>query len=382
MADSQRITTKAYVVESQGAPFTLRDVILDALQPDEVLVELKYTGICHTDIVVQHGGMPIGSYPAILGHEGVGIVRQIGSQVKDKSLSEGDAVLLGFRTCRQCSPCLEGRCGACPHMTEYNFVSARRREGAKPIYSFPDGTPVHGQFFGQSSLSKLAIVAQDSVVKCEVDDKSLQYLAPLGCGYSTGAGTVFNALRPKPESTIAILGMGAVGLAALLAAKSMGVGQIIAVDIVDSKLELALSMGATHTINTKQVPDLCSGIRALFPDGVDQIIDTTGVSALMQASMKALGHEGVLAVVGVPRPGDSIQIDALDLLVSCKRVIGVIEGFADSKEIIPQLVKLYRQGNFPVDRISTVYPAERLDQAIEDLKTGKVIKPVLSWDSI
>ncbi|TPX22077.1 hypothetical protein DIZ76_013941 [Coccidioides immitis] len=379
---SGSIVSKAYVVESEGAPFVLKDVVLDQVQPDEVLVELKYTGICHTDIVVQNGGMPIGSYPAVLGHEGVGIVRQVGSQAQDKSLKEGDTVLLGFRTCRKCPSCLEGRCGACPRMTEYNFMSARLGEGAKPIYSLTDGTPVHGQFFGQSSLSKMAIVAEQSVVKCDVDADSLQYLPPLGCGYLTGAGTIFNVLQPKPTSTVAILGMGAVGLAALLAAKAMGVRQIIAVDIVDSKLDLAVSLGATHTINTKQVPDLCTGIRNLLPDGVDQIVDTTGVSPLLQASMKALGHEGVLALVGVPRPGDSIQVDALDLLVSCKRVVGVIEGFADPKELIPRLVKLYREGNFAIDRISTVYAAERLDEAMEDLKAGRVIKPVLSWDGI
>lgn len=275
----------------------------------------------------------MGSYPAILGHEGVGIVRQVGTEVRDQSLKPGDTVLLGFRACHQCAPCRAMRKGACVNFTQNNFVSPRTNS-TRPIYSLLDGTPVHGQFFGQSSLSQMAIVAEDSVVKCELDDpSSLAYLAPLGCGYLTGAGTVFNALQPRPESTLAILGMGAVGLAALLAAKSLGVQRIIAVDMVDAKLALAKSLGATHTVNTKEVPDLCAGLRAMVPEGVDRIIDTTGVVALLQAAVRALGHEGVLALVGVPRPGETLVVDALDLMVSCKRIVGVIEGFADPKEV-------------------------------------------------
>ncbi|KMU72951.1 S-(hydroxymethyl)glutathione dehydrogenase [Coccidioides immitis RMSCC 3703] len=367
---SGSIVSKAYVVESEGAPFVLKDVVLDQVQPDEVLVELNQRNphdrdasfVVDKDIVVQNGGMPIGSYPAVLGHEGVGIVRQVGSQAQDKSLKEGDTVLLGFRTCRKCPSCLEGRC-------EYNFMSARLGEGAKPIYSLTDGTPVHGQFFGQSSLSKMAIVAEHIYLRLAAGTSPVR----------EPSSTCSSPNQPQPWPS---WGWVLLAWQHCSPRRQWVFAQIIAVDIVDSKLDLAVSLGATHTINTKQVPDLCTGIRNLLPDGVDQIVDTTGVSPLLQASMKALGHEGVLALVGVPRPGDSIQVDALDLLVSCKRVVGVIEGFADPKELIPRLVKLYREGNFAIDRISTVYAAERLDEAMEDLKAGREIKPVLSRDGI
>lgn len=353
MPKYSNITTKAYVVSSKGSPFVLQDVTLDGVQENEVLVELKYTGICHTassttslffrheqqliyfqDIVVRDGGMPIGGYPAVLGHEGVGIIREVGAAVKDKSLAPEDTVLLSFHTCGQCRSCEERRLGGCPHMTEVNFINtARSGDSKKTPISLPDGTPVHGQFFGQSSMSKFAIVTEDSVVKVDAQPEDLQFLAPLSCGYLTGAGTVLNVLKPRLTERIAVLGMGAVGLAALAAAKAVGVETLVAVDIFDSKLEKAVCLGATHTINSKEFADINAGIRSIFPDGVDKIIDTTGVAALLNSSLKALGHEGTLALVGVPPPTALLQVNALDLLLSCKKIVGVIEGLSDPKTV-------------------------------------------------
>lgn len=274
--------------------------------------------------------MPLGSYPAVLGHEGAGIVRWVGSEVKDKSLKQGDSVLLSFHSCRQCRFCLEGQCGTCPHMTETNFVRLARREaGAKSPISLPNGTAVHGQFFGQSSMSRLAVVAETSVVKIDARPEELMTLPPLGCGYLTGAGTVFNVVKPQPQDSVAIVGMGAVGIAAMLAAKSLGVRQVVAVDIADAKLQLASSLGATQVINSAEEPDLHASLHACIPGGPNKIIDTTGIAGVLETSVKALAHGGTLALVGVPSPTAMLQINALDLLLSCKRVIGVIEGAAD-----------------------------------------------------
>ncbi|CAI7648056.1 unnamed protein product [Penicillium pancosmium] len=383
MPKYENIQAKAYVVSSQGSPFVLQDVTLDGVQESEVLVEIKYTGLCHTDIVVRDGGMPIGGYPAVLGHEGVGIVREIGSGVKNKSLSPGETVILSFHTCGQCRSCGEGRLGGCPHMTEVNFINtARSKDSIKTPISLPDGTLVHGQFFGQSSMSNLAIVSEDSVVKIDAQPEDLQFLAPLSCGYLTGAGTVLNVLKPRPTDKVAVLGMGAVGLAALAAAKAIGVETLVAVDIFDAKLEKAMSLGATHKINSKDFVDINAGIKDIFPDGVDKIIDTTGSAALLNSSLNALGHEGTLALVGVPSPSSQLQVDALDFLLSCKKIVGVIEGLSDPKSIIPKLFSLYQENKFPIDKISTLYPAEDLDKAVADLKLGSVIKPILSWSSI
>lgn len=284
---------------------------------------------------MQQGGMPVGDYPAVLGHEGAGIVRRVGKAVKDKTLKDGDQVFLSFTTCDKCNPCRDGRKGFCRDFTEINFAGVRGISAADSPISTPAGKPVRGQFFGQSSMSKLAIVNEASIVKSNYNfsESDLAALSPLGCGYLTGAGTVLNVLKPKPNSRFAVLGMGAVGLAAMMAARALGVETIIAVDIVDSKLELATSLGATHTLNTKRVPDLAEGLKEMFPEGVDNILDTTGVVPLLQSSIAALGHEGTLVFVGVAPATGTLTINPLEIMINCKRIIGAIEGSADPAKV-------------------------------------------------
>jgi Zn-dependent alcohol dehydrogenase len=260
-------------------------------------------------------------------------VRQVGPGVTDKTLAPGDTVLLSFHSCQQCRACLEGRKGACPGMTGINFINNARGPSEKSPISLPDGEQVHGQFFGQSSLSKLSVVSERSVVKIQAGPEDLAHVAPLSCGYQTGAGTMINVLKPLTEDTVAVLGMGAVGLAAIMAAKAIGAQQIIAVDIIDSKLEMARTLGATHCINSKMVQDINSAIRDICPRGIDKIMDATGVVSLLESAVKALAHEGTLALVGVPPSTAELRVDALDLLVSCKHIVGVIEGQSDPQKV-------------------------------------------------
>lgn len=272
--------------------------------------------------------MPVGSYPAVLGHEGAGIIKRVGKDVQD--LQPGDLVLLSFSSCMDCSVCKEGRKGLCAHITNINFGGARGLESS-PI-RLPDGRRVRGQFFGQSSFSELAVVDVRSVVKYSGDENDLSFLAPLGCGYMTGAGTILNVLKPHPSSSLAVFGLGAVGLAAIMAAKVEKVKEIIAVDIIPSKLELATALGATHVINAKE-GDVVQGIRNRCPGGVEYIVDTTGVISMINNGIKALSHAGTLALVGVPKPTDQLEANAIDLLTSCKRVIGVILGSASPQQV-------------------------------------------------
>ena len=286
------------------------------------------------DIVVQHGGMPVGSYPAVLGHEGVGIVKWVGSSVANKSLAVNDTVCLSFHSCGQCRSCKTDECGSCPEMTETNFLNtARSGAGSRSPISMLDGTPVHGQFFGQSSLARMAVVTEDSVVQVDARPEEMPFLAPLGCGYLTGAGTVMNVLQPHPESSIVVLGLGAVGLAVLMAAKALGLKKMVTVDLVDRKLKTASTLGASNMINTSIQSDLGAAIREILPTGADCIVDTTGSAALLEISVKSLAHCGTLALVGVPSPQATLNINALDLLLSCKRIIGVIEGRSNPKVV-------------------------------------------------
>jgi len=267
--------------------------------------------------------MPVGEFPAILGHEGAGIVRRVGKNVKNKDIQAGQPVLLSFNSCRSCAHCKSGIRGNCPHMTTLNFTGTRPSDSSNPAHLL-DGRPARGQFFGQSSLSKLAIVHENSVVLCHLAEDTLAMMAPLGCGYQTGAGTILNVLKPTNTTRLAIFGMGAVGFAALLAAKSLGVQHITAVDVLENKLKLAQSLGATEIINTSKYNDMNAAFVTV--EGVDQIIETTGVAKLISQGVRALGHAGKLALVGVPRPDSLIEVDPLEFLLSCKTLVGVIEG--------------------------------------------------------
>lgn len=177
-------------------------------------------------------------------------------------------------------------------------------------------------------------MTEKSIVKVpSAKPEDLRFLAPLSCGYLTGAGTVFNVLKPDRNNKVAVLGIGAVGLASLMTYRALGVGCIIAVDVVDSKLELAMDLGATQVINTTTTPDLNDAIRSVAADGADYIVDAAGVAPLHGPAVKALAHEGTLALVGVPPPTASVQINTLDFMLSCKRLIGVVEGQSYPQEV-------------------------------------------------
>lgn len=282
--------------------------------------------------------MPCGGFPAVLGHEGAGVIRQVGRSVQNKSLKEGDQVFLSFRTCQACEPCAAGMKGACVHTTDYNFIRSRLDTAQASPISLPDGKAVHGQFFGQSSLSKMAVVSERSVVKCEkgVGLEQMGPLAPMGCGYLTGAGTVLNVLKPDARSSIVILGMGAVGIAALMAAKALGVERVLAVDLVEEKLDLARELGVSDAVNSLKQPDLANAVREVFPNGADFILDTTGVAKVLQAALRALAHGGTFTLVGAMPPDTELKVNSLDFLTGCKKIIGVIEAWSD-----PQTVCLY-----------------------------------------
>lgn len=290
-------------------------------------------------MIVQQGLVPLGEYPAVLGHEGAGVVRRVGSNVTDKSLQEGDLVFLSFISCHgdTCRPCSEGRNGFCDQITPINFAGARGLHAESPISLPGRKAQVRGQFFGQSSMSKLAVVDERSIVRpppgsgIRVEDMAV--LAPLGCGYLTGAGTVFNVLKPNTGSKLVILGMGAVGFAALLAARSQGVETIVAVDLVNMKLELAKSLGASHVLNTKGVSDIADKLLGMSPGGFDCVLDTTGVVPLLEAGVNILGREGILAIVGVAPPNSSMKIDPLKLMIGCQRIVGVMDGFCNPVEV-------------------------------------------------
>ncbi|KIV83496.1 hypothetical protein PV11_05517 [Exophiala sideris] len=371
------VKTEALVVLEPHAGFQRLPIILNDMRDNEVLVEILYSGICHTDIVGEDGGFPPVHYPAIFGHEGAGIIRQLGSAVKDTSLSVDDSVILSFNSCGCCKSCETGFPGSCFSHTPLNQHSGRIDQ--THLATLEDGTTVSSQFFGQSSFARMTVVSERCVVKCPYPE-SLSIYPGLGCGFQTGAGTIPNALKPKPENTVAVFGLGSVGMAAIMAAKYAGVQNVIGVDLMDSKIELAKQFGATHTINPRTNPDVVKAIHALTNgSGVDYLIECTGSTKVYDNLVDFLSCRGVAALVGVPPIGHDLKLDTTRMLLENKVVRGVVQGDSIAQKFIPEMMDMHRDGHFPIDKICKTYPVEDLDLALEDIRSGKVIKAIFAW---
>lgn len=340
-------------------------------RPDEVLVRIVATGLCHTDLVVRDQVYPV-PLPVVLGHEGAGIVEAVGSAVT--KVAPGDHVALSFMHCGQCRPCLDGSPASCTNFNVRNF-SGMRPDGSHALF-LPDGdATLHDRFFGQSSFATYAIAQESNTVKVR-EDAPLELLGPLGCGIQTGAGTVLRALEVGAGASFVVMGAGAVGLSAVMAARVAGATTIIAVDVVPARLDLARELGATHAFNGAEV-DAVTEVRRVTGGGADYALDTTGLPALIQQAVEALRQRGSAAILGASRPDAVIQLPANDLMQSCKTLMGVVEGDSVPDVFVPQLLDLYMQGRFPFDRLVQFYDFDQINQAAADAESGAVVKPVI-----
>src|SRR5690606_15764442 len=279
---------QAAVTRERGAGFSIEDVRLSGPGPDEVLVRMVATGVCHTDAVGRDAA--VSPYPIVLGHEGSGIVERVGDNVT--RLAPGDHAVMSFAHCGQCANCLTGHPTVCDVFNDLNF-GGRMEDGTARLHQ---GDTDLATFFGQSSFGTHAVAHERNVVKVD-EDVDLALLGPLGCGIQTGAGTVLNRLRPEFGASIAVYGCGAVGLSAIMAAKIAGCRHIFAVDVHDSRLELARELGATHTCNGKKV-DVVEEIRAASGGGTAYAVETTGAPPVVRQSLHALRPLGTVAIVG------------------------------------------------------------------------------------
>lgn len=359
----------AAVARELRAPLVLAPLELDELRADEVLVRMVAAGVCHTDALVRDGILP-GALPVVLGHEGAGVVEQVGAHVT--SVAVGDHVVLGFTSCGRCAQCAAGHPAYCASFPSLNFGGARA-DGSTSLTD--DGVRVSSHFFGQSSFATHANVSERSVVRVPAT-VPLELLGPLGCGVTTGAGTVLNVLKPAPGSSIVIFGAGAVGDSALLAALVAGCSTIIMVDVVPGRLELARSLGATHVISGLE-RDAVADIREITGGGAQFAIDTTGRPDVFRQMVDALAPQGFAALVGAAAPGTEASIDIGMFLVNAPTVTAVIEGDAVPQTFIPYLVELFEQGRFPFDRLITSYRFSEINQAFADSESGATIKPVV-----
>ncbi len=363
----------AAVLPATGQPFTLQQVTLDDPRPDEVLVRIVAAGVCGTDLGVQAGHIPF-PLPGVLGHEGAGVVEAVGSAVT--TVAPGDQVLLTFTSCGQCPNCLAGHPAYCESFLPRNLLGGTRADGSTTVRG--EGGDLNAHFFAQSSFATYALAEERSVTVVS-PDADLAVLAPLGCGVQTGAGAVFNILQPTPGSSIAVLGAGAVGLSAVMAAALTGAARIIVADLVDSRLELARELGATHVINSGQT-DLEETLKELTGGrGVQYAVETTGSARVLEAGVRALAPMGTIGVIGAPSPGTTAAFD-VNFLLNGRRIVGITEGDSTPQLFLPALVDLVLQGRFPLHKLVRRYPFRDINDAAAAAKSGEVLKPVLTVD--
>lgn len=362
--------TAAVTKEIKGK-FTLETLELDGPRANEVMIKITACGICHTDLAVRDGVYP-SPFPIVLGHEGSGVVESVGAEVT--KVKPGDHVVLSFGHCGKCPNCLKGYPSYCYNFLGLNFGGGR-----------PDGSHAHHTtgalndfFFSQSSFGTYTVAPELNVVKVD-SSAPLEFLGPLGCGIQTGAGAVINALKPGPGTSIIIFGTGAVGLSAIMAAAAAGCTIIIAVDINASRLELARTLGATHTMDSRQI-DFAEAIKAIDPDGIDLALDTTGRNEVINTALYSIKSKGTCGIIGAsPKP---LELDANYMVGKGLQLKGIVEGDSIPDIFIPQLISLYQAGKFPFDKLIKFYDPKDMNQAAEDSEKGITIKPVIRFDQL
>ncbi|MFD9720167.1 NAD(P)-dependent alcohol dehydrogenase [Streptomyces sp. NPDC059076] len=367
------LAVKAAVVQHKGAPFVFEDLELDVrLRPDEVLVKVVAAGVCQTDVHVRDQALPV-PLPAVLGHEGAGIVERVGDAVT--TVAPGDHVVMSYQSCGHCRPCLSGNPAYCAVSFPANFGGSRL-DGTNALHRSESagGEEIHGHFFGQSSFATHSLATERNVVKVD-PDVPMELLAPLGCGLQTGAGAILNSLKVPAGASVVVMGTGTVGLAAVMAAKVAGASPIIAVDIVAERLELAAELGATHTVNVKE-EDVAARIAEITDGGADYVLEITARPEMLTLAVDALAPLGTAALIGGAPAGARAEVD-MNALLGGRKVRGVAQGDSIPQLFVPQLIDLYKAGRFPFDRLVTPYAFDQINEAVADTRAGAVIKPVL-----
>jgi aryl-alcohol dehydrogenase len=359
----------AAVVRSPSGPFSLEVLEIEEPRVGEVLVRVVATGVCHTDMVMRDQHLPT-PQPVVLGHEGAGVVERVGPGVT--KVAPGDHVVMTFNSCGKCPSCEDHAPTYCHAFFPRNFMGARE-DGSSGLSR--GGETIHANIFGQSSFATFALCHERNAVKVD-RDAPLSLLGPLGCGVMTGAGAVMNALKVPAGRSLVVFGAGAVGLSAVLAAKALGAGPVIAVDINPDRLALALELGADHALNGAE-GGVVEKVLAITGTGAHFSIDTTANLKVMRQAVDCLGPRGVCGLVGASRPGDELALDAVSVMSGGKVVRGIVEGDADPDVFIPELIALHKAGLFAFDRLVRFYPLSQINQAVADGESGRVIKPVV-----
>ncbi len=362
---------KAAVLYAPNEPFAVQDVELAEPRPDEVLVRVAASGVCHSDLHIVEGAIPY-PMPVVLGHEGAGIVERVGPAVT--SVKPGDHVITLFvPVCGRCYHCSVGRPNLCAgfRVPPGTLGDATRRLTR-------DGREIN-HFAFCSTFAEFAVVPQGGVVKVRAD-APLDKICLIGCGVMTGVGAAINTAKVRPGSTCVVIGCGGVGLNIIQGARLAGAARIIAIDVLPFKLELAQAFGATHVIDASK-DDVTVCVRELSRRGADYAFEAIGKTETIELAYALTGRGGTTVVVGLARPGDCISIPANQFMQE-KSLVGSAYGSARPHADMPALVDLYMEGRLKLDELVTrTYALDEIDAAFEALRQGQVARGVIKYGS-
>lgn len=354
---------------AQSRPLSVEEIELDAPGPGEVLVAIKAAGLCHSDLSVINGDRPR-PLPMALGHEAAGIVEQLGEGVRD--LEVGDHVVMVFMpSCGHCVPCAEGR----PALCEPGAVA----NGAGTLLSGAIRLKSHGEpifhHVGVSAFAEHAVVSRASLVRID-KDIAFEHAALFGCAVLTGVGAVVNTSGLKAGQSVAIVGLGGVGLAALLGARAAGASIIVAADLMPEKLALARELGATHTIDPRD-EDAVQRVKDIARGGVDAAVELAGSVPALEFAYRITRRGGTTVTGGLANPASRLAIQQVSLVAEERTLKGSYIGSCIPSRDIPRYIEMFRRGILPVDKLmSQTGPLEGINEALDALEAGRVIRHV------
>jgi len=371
---------RAAVLNAMGAqtpyakskPLAIEEVELRPPGPGEILVRMGAAGLCHSDLSVINGDRPRPT-PMALGHEAAGVVEDVGAGVDD--LKKGDHVVLVFvPSCGHCNPCAEGRPALCEPGAAAN-TAGTLLSGERRI--FKDGKPIN-HHMGCSAFAEAAVVSRRSAVKI-TPDLPLDEAALFGCAVLTGVGAVVNTGQVRAGNSVAVVGLGGVGLASILGAVASGARYTVAVDLSDEKLALARELGATHTFNAAD-KDIVEKVKAATKGGVDFAIEMAGSTRAFETAYRITRRGGTTITAGLPPPAATWAMPSVNLVAEERTIKGSYIGTCVPSRDLPRYIELYQRGKLPVNRLMTGrMKLDQINEGFDLLHEGKAVRQVVTF---
>lgn len=358
----------------KSKPLIVEEVTLSNPGPGEVLVEMAGAGLCHSDLSVIDGSRPR-VMPMVMGHEASGIVREVGQGVLD--LKPDDHVVFSFvPLCGHCIPCATGRPALCEPGAQANLAGTLL-SGQRHFRNQSELEINH--HLGVSAFSEYTVVAQESLIKID-SQLPLSAAALFGCAVMTGVGAVVNTAKVEPGSSVAVFGLGGVGLSTVMGARAAGAETIFAIDILPDKLELAKQVGATHLINASEEDPVT--MMKDIQKGVDYSFESVGNELVLQQAYAATKRGGTTITIGLPHPSKMFSVPAVSLVAEERTIKGSYMGSAVPRRDLPRFIAMYQAGLLPVDLLlSRTIQLEEINKAFDDLASGAAVRQVVTFEN-